>query len=51
MSKRTLFIGACILAAGLVLKAGAPVVPVLIGIALAAIVTWTTERRANRSQP
>lgn len=34
------FLGACILAVGLVLKAGAPLVPVLIGVAIAAFFTW-----------
>ena len=34
------FIGSCILAAGLLLKAGAPLVPVLVGILGAAFLTW-----------
>lgn len=34
------FIGACILATGLLIKAGAPVIPVAIGIAAAAFVNW-----------
>lgn len=51
MNKWKLFIGASILAAGLLVKAGAPVVPIVLGIAVAAIVTWKTDRRANRSRP
>lgn len=39
------FVGACILAAGLLLKAGAPVVPVVVGIAAAAFVTLRLPRR------
>jgi hypothetical protein len=38
------FIGSCILAAGLLVKAGAPVVPVAVGIAAAAILTWRRQR-------
>ena len=34
------FVGSCILAAGLLLKAGAPILAVAAGIALAALVTW-----------
>jgi hypothetical protein len=41
------FIGACILAAGLLVKAGAPLVPIAVGIALAALVTWRIQRRPN----
>lgn len=41
------FIGSCILAAGLLLKAGAPIVPIAAGMAIAAIVTWKMQRRAN----
>jgi hypothetical protein len=40
------FAAACILAVGLLLKAGAPVVPVILGVALAAVISWTTRRRA-----
>ena len=36
------FVGACILAVALVLKAGAPLVPIAIGVAAAALVTWKT---------
>ena len=39
-------IGACILAAGLLLKAGAPPVAIVTGIALAVLVQWLRRRRA-----
>ena len=42
------FVGASILAVGLLIKAGAPLVSIVIGLAAAAIVTWKTERRTNR---
>ena len=38
------FIGASILAGGLVLKAGAPLAPVALGLAAAAYVTWRRQR-------
>ena len=41
------FIGSCILAGGLLIKAGAPLVPVAVGIALAAALTWKRQRRPN----
>jgi hypothetical protein len=34
------FIGSCILATGLLLKAGAPLAPIAIGIAGAAFLNW-----------
>jgi hypothetical protein len=34
------FVGACILTAGLLFKAGAPVVPVALGCAGAALLKW-----------
>jgi hypothetical protein len=40
-----LFIGACILSGGLLFKAGAPLVPVALGIAGAAIFNWNKRRR------
>jgi hypothetical protein len=40
------FGGASILAAGLLLKFGAPLTAVLVGIAAAAAVTWSRQRRA-----
>ena len=38
------FVGACILSAGLVIKAGAPLVPVVLGLAAAAFLTWKFQR-------
>lgn len=38
------FIGASILAAGLLFKAGAPVIAVVAGVALAAVFTWSRQR-------
>jgi len=34
------FVGACILSAGLLLKAGAPLIPVALGLVAAAFLTW-----------
>ena len=39
-------IGACILAAGLLLKAGAPPIAIALGIALAVVFQWLRRRRA-----
>ena len=39
-----LFAGACILASGLLFKAGAPVLAVAMGIALAAFLNWRKQR-------
>jgi hypothetical protein len=39
------FVGSCILATGLLLKAGAPLVPVAVGIAVAALFNWRKHRR------
>ena len=44
MTKLKYFLGACVLAGGLLIKLGAPLVPVVLGIALAAIVSWKTQR-------
>jgi len=38
------FIGSCILATGLLVKAGAPLVPIALGIAGAAVVNWKKQR-------
>ena len=46
-SKWTYFVGASILAVGLLLKAGAPIVPVAVGLAVAAFFTW----KKSRQQP
>jgi hypothetical protein len=40
MKKWQYFLGASILAAGLLLKAGAPLVPIVLGLAAAAFFTW-----------
>jgi hypothetical protein len=45
MKKWQYFIGACILAAGLLIKAGAPLVPIVLGMAAAAFITWKSRRR------
>jgi hypothetical protein len=39
------FLGACILSVGLLLKAGAPLLPVVLGIAGAAFINWKKHRR------
>ena len=38
------FLGASVLAVGLLLKAGAPIVPVAVGLAAAAFFTWNKSR-------
>jgi hypothetical protein len=38
------FVGACILTAGLLIKVGAPLVPIILGIAGAAFINWTQQR-------
>ena len=48
MTKWKFFIGSCILAAGLLFKAGAPILPIALGLALAGVVTWKIERRTTR---
>ena len=40
------FIGSCILATGLLLKAGAPLDPIALGIAAAAFFNWKRHQRA-----
>ncbi len=39
------FLGSCILACGLLFKAGAPVVPVALGLAAAAFLNWRSQRK------
>ncbi len=46
MKKWKYFLGACILAAGLAFKAGAPLVPVALGLAAAGLLTWKRSRTA-----
>ena len=38
------FVGASILSIGLLLKVGAPLVPVALGVAGAALINWKTQR-------
>ena len=47
MGKWRYFIGASILAAGLLLKAGAPIFPIALGLAVAAFFTWKKSRSTN----
>jgi hypothetical protein len=44
MTNLKYFLGACILAGGLLLKLGAPLISIALGVALAAIVFWKTHR-------
>jgi hypothetical protein len=46
MKKWTWFIGSCILATGILLKLGVPLVPLVAGIAGAAFLTWKMQRSA-----
>jgi hypothetical protein len=48
MKKWKYFVGASILAAGLLVKAGAPLVPILVGLAAAAFYTWKKSERPNQ---
>jgi hypothetical protein len=45
------FIGASILAVGLLLKAGAPLFPVALGLAAAAFLTWKKTSRPTKQLP
>ncbi len=38
------FVGSCILGGGLLLKFGAPLVPVALGMALAGVLNWWNQR-------
>ena len=51
MGKWKYFIGASILAVGLVLKAGAPLVPIVLGLAAGAYVTWKKSSRPTNQLP
>jgi hypothetical protein len=42
------FAGSCILVAGVLIKSGAPLVPIAAGLVLAGIVTGKLRQRANR---
>jgi len=48
MKKWQYFVGACILAAGLLIKAGAPLIPVVVGMAAAAFMTWKFPTRPKK---
>ena len=48
MKKWQYFVGSCILAAGLLIKAGAPLIPVLLGMAVAAYMTWRFPTRPKQ---
>lgn len=48
MKKLKYFLGASILAAGLVVKAGAPVLPVGVGLMIAALLTWKAARSSQQ---
>jgi hypothetical protein len=45
------FLGASILAVGLLLKAGAPLFPVVLGLAAAAFLTWKKTSRPTNHLP
>ena len=47
MNRWTLFVGASILVGGLLIKLGAPIVPIGAGILLAGVVLWQSDRRAR----
>ena len=47
MGKWRYFVGAAILAVGLLLKAGAPLLPLALGLAVAAFFTWKKSRPTN----
>jgi hypothetical protein len=51
MGKWKYFLGASILAVGLLLKAGAPIVPLAIGLAVAAYFTWKKSSRSTKQLP
>jgi hypothetical protein len=38
------FVGASILSIGLLIKVGVPLVPLILGVTLAAVVTWKAQR-------
>ena len=44
------FVGSCILATGLLLKVGAPLVPIALGIAAAAFFNWRKHHGAASSK-
>lgn len=48
MGRWKYFFGASILAVGLLIKVGAPIVPLAVGLGVAAFITWKKSRPANR---
>jgi hypothetical protein len=48
MNRWKYFMGASILAAGLLVKAGAPIVPLALGLAVAAFLTWKRSHGTNQ---
>src|SRR6185436_19154610 len=48
MGRWKYFFGASILAVALLIKAGAPIVPLAVGLGVAAFITWKKSRPANR---
>lgn len=51
MTKWKFFLGASILGAGLLFKAGAPVVPIVLGVLAAGFLTWRKAERATNQLP
>jgi hypothetical protein len=49
MSSWKFFGGACILAAGLAIKFGAPLMAVGMGLALAGVLTWNRHRTVSKA--
>jgi hypothetical protein len=45
-----LFVGASILAVGLMLKTGAPLYTIVLGVGLAAFISWLTRRPSTKSR-
>jgi hypothetical protein len=48
MGRWKYFFGASILAVGLLVKVGAPLLPLAIGLAAAAVLTWKSARSSRR---
>jgi hypothetical protein len=48
MNRWKYFLGASILAVGLLVKAGAPIVPLALGLAVAAFFTWKKSRQIKQ---
>lgn len=50
MTKWDIFLTACIVVAGLLLKIGAPFFAVVVGVGLAAFVNWTGRRTSTTAE-